>query len=162
MISFRKKKVLSRIRIFAAVLTSAGLFCLSVPAIAQVSLAPLNPDFLEYLQRLQTSGGQRIAAEGYPLGVIPPPLDLSHLRGQPVFQAYELASIPSSYDLRSLGRVTPVKDEDGCGACWAFATYGSLEANLLNLPSPETWDFSENNLKNTTDLIRIPVVVAML
>ena len=31
------------------------------------------------------------------------------------------------------------------GACWAFATYASLESYLM---PGENWDFSENNMKN--------------
>lgn len=128
------------------ILVAAALIFGVTSVIAQVSLAPLNPDFLEYLKKLQESKVQMQTAEGYALGFIPPPLDLSHLAGQPIFQAHELAALPSSYDLRTLGKVTPVRDQGNCGSCWAFATYGSLESDLL--PS-ETWDFSENNLKNT-------------
>lgn len=146
MLSFSKRKSLSRNRIFIMILVSAGLFSLVLPVMAQVSLAPLNPDFVEYFQKFQISGVQAITVEGYPLGFIPPPLDLSHLTGQPIFQAHELVAAPSSYDLRTVGKITPVRDQGNCGSCWTFATYGSLESNLL--PS-ETWDFSENNLKNT-------------
>ncbi len=50
---------------------------------------------------------------------------------------------PSSYDLRTLGRLTPVRDQDPYGTCWSFATYGSLESRLL---PGETYDLSENNM----------------
>ncbi|HVN73244.1 MAG TPA: lectin like domain-containing protein, partial [Methanoregula sp.] len=53
---------------------------------------------------------------------------------------------PSSYDLRTLGKVSPVKDQGGSGSCWAFASISSLESSFL---PGESWDFSENNLKNT-------------
>ena len=50
---------------------------------------------------------------------------------------------PPSYDLRTRGRLSPIRDQDPYGTCWAFATYGSLESCLL---PGEAWDFSENNL----------------
>ncbi len=84
-----------------------------------------------------------VTADGHRLGLIPSPLDLSHLRGQPA--PLPTDTIPSSYDLRTTGKVTSVKDQGPCGSCWAFGTFGSLESALL---PGATWDFSENNLKN--------------
>ncbi len=144
--SFRKREVLSLISVFVVCLTSAVLFCFASPAIAQESFAPLNPAFLEYLQELRVSTAQRLVIDGHPLGFVPPPLDLSHSTGQSIFQAKGLLASPSFYDLRTQGKLTPVRDQGACGSCWAFGTYGSLESNLL---TNETWDFSENNLKNT-------------
>lgn len=34
---------------------------------------------------------------------------------------------PSSYDMRTPGWVTPVKDQGGCGSCWAFAAVAGIE-----------------------------------
>ena len=56
-------------------------------------------------------------------------------------------SIPSSYDLRKLGYVTPVKDQGSGGNCWAFAVLGSLESAILKTTNI-TYDFSEENFKN--------------
>ncbi len=50
---------------------------------------------------------------------------------------------PARYDLRKLGRVSPVGLQDHHGTCWIFAALGSLESNLL----PGTrLDLSENHL----------------
>jgi C1A family cysteine protease len=68
-------------------------------------------------------------------------VSLNHLN----YITFTDSSTPAYYDLRILNRVTPVKDQDRLGTCWIFATYGSLESYLK---PEESWDFSENSLKN--------------
>ncbi len=43
----------------------------------------------------------------------------------------ERMALPSSWDWRQHGGVSPVRDQDGCGSCWAFATVASLESVVL-------------------------------
>ena len=58
-----------------------------------------------------------------------------------------ISDLPSSYDLRELNLVTPVKNQGGDGNCWAFAILATLESNILKA-SNVTYDFSEENMKN--------------
>jgi C1A family cysteine protease len=112
-----------------------------------LTMAPVNPAFINYIWEFEKVKDQLATSDGYNFGLIPSPLDLSHLRGQTISKdPHLLLALPSSYDLRTQGKLTSIRDQRSCGACWAFASYGSVESNLL--PS-ESWDFSENNLKNT-------------
>lgn len=49
--------------------------------------------------------------------------DLSYLE--------ELKDIPSSWDWRDQGVVTPVKNQGKCGSCWTFSTIGCLESHYM-------------------------------
>lgn len=56
-------------------------------------------------------------------------------------------SLPSSYDSRDYGYITPVKNQLEGGNCWAFAGIATLEA-CLKKATGITYDFSEENVKN--------------
>ena len=119
-----------------------------------VGLAPENPKFTEYQNRklvYQTTQ----SPSGHKSGFSPSPVDLSHLKHTSVPDIYASAgtSIPTSYDLRTLNRVTPVKNQGSAGSCWTFATDGSLESYLM---PGETWSFSENNIKNVLSSANSP------
>lgn len=44
-------------------------------------------------------------------------------------------NLPEAYDMREHGRVSPVRDQDEWGTCWAFASLGALET--ISLPKEE-------------------------
>jgi PKD repeat protein len=131
----------------------------------KLGLAPENPEFA-------TQQNNRIFTQVAPsknengTGFIPAPVDIDHLSSESSTSevstpsSYDLQdtqvgngfssnqaafSAATSYDLRTLGKVTTVKDQGSAGACWTFATYSSLESYLL---PGENRDFSENNMKN--------------
>jgi Papain family cysteine protease. len=72
--------------------------------------APINKNFIYY--QTQSSKVLHYTEEGYPLGVIPSIHDLSYLRFRKVVKA---AFMPSSYDLRQLNKLTPIRNQGSCG-----------------------------------------------
>ncbi len=124
--------------------TSASQSALSGQSSGLFTQAPLNPEWLAF-EKNRTEGKPMVTttASGKSLGYGPSPVDLSYLKGKEVSRPAQIQAYPASYDLRTIGKVTSVKDQGVYNTCWAFATYGSLESYLL---PAENWDFSEYNL----------------
>ncbi len=40
-------------------------------------------------------------------------------------------TLPPAYDWRILRGTTPIRNQGGCGSCWAFSAVGPLESNIL-------------------------------
>jgi len=109
------------------------------------SQAPINPAFAQYLKN-QAAGNATTTVSGHQESLVPSTINFSTLAGQSArAAAVPLVGYPSSYDLRALGKVSPVENQGTSPACWTFATYGSLESYLL--PGTQA-SFSENNMKN--------------
>jgi len=121
------------------------------------SRAPVNPLFIRYLQEIQDrsdgqfSGSGDLAASAevgtgvHRTGAIPSML----LHPKPVVgEGEDLllagAVLPSAYDLRDHGLVTPVRDQHAYGTCWTFGAMGSIESYLKR--SAITRDLSEYHL----------------
>ena len=55
-----------------------------------------------------------------------------------------LQALPSSFDWRDVG-LPPVRNQGGCGSCWAFGTVGALESQIM-IQSGSAVDLSEQYL----------------
>jgi len=118
------------------------------------SFAPVNPEYIDYVNADQQSTmmqkpldpiGGRIPS--FRFAHVPETINLPHSKATKSIQLYGAAAFPPSFDLRNQNKLTPVRNQGSSGSCWAFATIGSLESFFL----PNTmWDFSENNLKNSS------------
>jgi C1A family cysteine protease len=107
--------------------------------------APMNPEFIRYMyERKAGEPWVGYTKEGHALGLIPSPLDPAIFKPEAgLEEPVQIESLPALYDLRTRNKLTPVKDQRACGACWAFATFGSLESFLK---PGAVWDFSEQDL----------------
>jgi hypothetical protein len=107
---------------------------------------------------------EEILAKGLSFEVAPSPvteLELDEICGLRIPQRWwqtaqtleqgspELA-LPSSFDWRDYGVVTPVKNQGACGAGWAFVTVAALESRILIDNGPVT-DLSEQYLVSCND-----------
>jgi C1A family cysteine protease len=106
----------------------------------ELTAAPVSQEFLD-LQAQHPFGMNATTPDGRALGHYPSPIDASLTVGlmtPPVVHKYA-----ASYDLRNVDKVTPVKNQNPYGTCWAFAATGSMES--CQMPA-ELRDFAEDNM----------------
>lgn len=103
--------------------------------------APVNPKFESYLDDVRSGRARLTTEDGMPLGYGPPPV-------KPIVASNPMPGmgalvLPTSYDLRTAGRVTPIRNQANCGSCWTFGAFASLESFLM---PGEVRNFAEQNL----------------
>lgn len=126
--------------ILIMLLTACGnIFAQKVP-----HLAPLNPDFISFITKLQNGEYPLPGEDSFGTGGMPPPCLVS-FDDYLMKNSLKPAIFAPVYDMRTTGLLTPVRGQTNNG-CWAFATMASVESKWLTLGLGE-WDLSENNLK---------------
>ncbi|MBN2894320.1 MAG: hypothetical protein JXK05_00310 [Campylobacterales bacterium] len=117
-------------------------------------IAPVNPKFIQWQEKQKIKSELVVDKSGvqkHATGWCPSPLP------EKVFKSgmykSKRTALPGKFDLsdpnldgnRNDSQLTPVTDQDTCGACWAFATYGAHEG-ALKIDGLGTHDFSEQHL----------------
>ncbi|MCK4920802.1 MAG: T9SS type A sorting domain-containing protein [Bacteroidales bacterium] len=109
--------------------------------------APLNPEFVKFSKQYDNITDKKSTNENS-LGYIPSPLYLNFNQEylSPVPNSKKsTADLPLRYDLRNLGCVTSVKDQNPLGSCWTFASIGAIESSWL-INRHGSFDLSEENM----------------
>jgi C1A family cysteine protease len=113
----------------------------------ELHAAPLNPEFIRYMK--EKTYDSQVQSGTHGLGLVPSPIYRPDVKDVQMFgptAGDRSTSYPATYDLRTTGKVSPVKDQNPWGTCWAFATFASLEST--SMPATPTPVFSEKNLVN--------------
>ncbi len=87
-----------------------------------------------------------VAADGteYHTGLRPATVEQIAKRVYRNFEC-DAAKLPETFDLRTLGTVSDVRDQGGCGSCWSFSMTGSLES-AMRVAGKGMFDLSEQEL----------------
>ena len=128
-----------------------AVLALAVPAYSQLSEADIQEMQARAKAENWTFTVGSSEATQYPLeqlcGLKEPP----DWRENATFTEFTVdkADIPSRFDWRDVDGVTPIRNQGGCGSCWAFGTVGALECAIkiqdgIDVDLSEQWLVSCN------------------
>lgn len=137
-------------------LSALLVLSLGIPTISFAEMAPLNPRYIEWVEQQKSLLKNREPVVGNsdfripPLTRRPSPVNREHMKNQSITSgsdARKALPVPAeaAYDLRDHGWVTPVRDQNPYGTCWAFGAMAASESSALK----QGWaiqDFSEKHL----------------
>ncbi|MEE9443291.1 MAG: C1 family peptidase [candidate division Zixibacteria bacterium] len=125
-----------RSRFLSVLILTAFICILTIPAMAadKPISAPLPEQY----------SGQMPEGRGF----IAPRLNMSHIVSEKPTLKFATVDVDTidQFDWRTTGKVTPVKNQSFCGACYSFASLGCFESKVL-IDSNVVYDFSENHSK---------------
>ncbi len=98
----------------------------SVDEIAARDNSDINPEFVEYINSLNSNMSKSKQDNSLRQSSIPSPIVISSSSDR----KYS-CSLPSYFNLADEGCLTSVKNQGDVNGCWTFATYASMESCLL-------------------------------
>lgn len=116
---------------------------LLLAALSPLAGAAAAPPATPHLDRGRAAPAAPVAAA---TGFVPPAINGDHFAAAAAATRSPDKALPASYDCRTLGWVSPVRNQGACGACYAFSSAGDLESKLL-MTGKGLADLSENSLK---------------
>lgn len=112
-----------------------GLHCLAVALLSSAAVFAADPDEKPKGYRFPMNPHKTISMQ-------------SGLEGSKrSFLKSNGTTLPAEWDSRDKGWITPVRKQTPFNTCWAFASYATLETQLLKAERGE-FDFSEKNMAN--------------
>lgn len=123
---------------------------------SQTALAQLSATSIESLRQEGKARGWTFElaenpATSQPLnrlcGLVPPPDRQLRPMHSNVLLRQPVVGLPASFDWRTVSGCPPIRNQGGCGSCWAFATIGAVEC-AIQIKDSYTADLSEQWLIN--------------
>ena len=115
------KLLRTEIILFVALLVTMMFIPIAGAAGDELKAGPLNPEYIQYMKEKPYDSQVQVGTHG--LGLIPSPIYRPDVKDVQMFGSNGIDSYSATFDLRDSGKVSPVKNQNPWGTCWAFATF---------------------------------------